>query len=190
MQRSGLRCVRTRHPCSRTVSMPRGRPGGCVVGHVAERQDASRVAFEIFTYLTPLFDTVPYIRLAGERGSGKTKMLTWLKKRCFRGHHPGASSNPALFRRLDRDSCTLLFDQAEFLSKIERISADERITIFLSGSSRSGSLVDRCSDGDGYEPESYSVFGPKVFASISAPRDSALLSRLITIPMRRSRGKD
>jgi hypothetical protein len=101
----------------------------------------------------------------------------------------GPPSEAVLFRKIDRDAPTVLFDESEsiFASRGERYEGMQAI---IRGSNRRGATVPRCLNR-GDEIHDFETFSPKAFAAIKAddwPRTQ--LSRSIVIHMQRVRADE
>jgi hypothetical protein len=101
----------------------------------------------------------------------------------------GPPSEAVLFRKIDRETPTVLFDESEsiFASRGERYEGTQAI---IRGSNRRGATVPRCLNR-GDEIHDFKTFSPKAFAAIKAddwPRTQ--LSRSIVIHMQRVRADE
>ena len=104
---------------------------------------------------------LPYLRLHGEYGSGKTRFLQVIGSICrtpiFAG---GASTVSPLFHLLDRFGGTLVLDEADFRFSDERA----QLVKILNNGNVTGFPVLRSESVNGreYRPIPYQVFGPKI----------------------------
>ena len=92
----------------------------------------------MLTYGYCLWDAVPYLYVNGTLGSGKSRVFNVLGRMAFR---PVSSSNvtgPYLFRTLDSQGGTFLYDEAEGLKESD--AADIR-SVLLAGYMRGGSAT-------------------------------------------------
>jgi len=135
--------------------------------------------YVLFTWLYDRFNELPYVRLQGGYGTGKTRFLLVVGSICrtpiFAG---GASTTAPIFHMLDRFGGTLIIDEADF-----RISDEKaQITKILNNGNLRGFPVLRAESNDGREfsPRAYQVFGPKLIAMRGEFEDRALESRFIT----------
>lgn len=142
-----------------------------------------------YVFLTWIYDTyneLPYLRIRGEFGSGKTRFLNVIGALCYKPiMASGASTVAPLFHILDEIGGTLVFDEADFRFSSE--TAD--ITKILNNGNAHGFPVLRCEKRDGkeFKPKAYKVFGPKLIASRHSYDDDALESRCITFDTNFSR---
>ncbi|HEX5923890.1 MAG TPA: hypothetical protein VFY45_08660, partial [Baekduia sp.] len=123
-------------------------------------------------------DALP-ARRVGDPDSGKTLLLELLAAIC----RAGGTLNPStavLYRRIQRDTPTLLLDEMDNYPLNDRTDA---LSMLNTGYKR-GAKVDRCtSTGD---LESFSCFCPKAFAGLDQrAMVPTLLSRSVTIRLER-----
>jgi hypothetical protein len=128
------------------------------------------------------FDELPYLRLRGDYGSGKTRGLLAIGSLCYRPiFASGASTVSPLFHTLDRFGGTLVLDEADF-----RFSdATSEITKILNNGNLKGLPVLRTMQNRDkeYNPRAFRVFGPKLIAMRGRFDDPALESRFLTEEM-------
>jgi hypothetical protein len=71
--------------------------------------------YVILTWLYDAFNELPYLRLRGDYGSGKTRALLILGSLCYKGFFAsGASTVSPIFHTLDAFRGTLILDEADF----------------------------------------------------------------------------
>lgn len=137
------------------------------------------VEYVLFTWVYDRFRELPYLRLHGEYGSGKTRFLQVVGSICrtpiFAG---GASTVSPLFHLLDRFQGTLVLDEADFRFSDERA---QLVKIMNNGNVRGFSVLRSESvNGKEYRPVPYQVYGPKIVAMRGEFDDRALESRFIS----------
>ena len=77
--------------------------------------------YVLLTWLYDAFNELPYLRLRGDYGSGKTRALLILGSLCYKGFFAsGASTVSPIFHTLDAFRGTLIFDEADFRFSDER----------------------------------------------------------------------
>jgi hypothetical protein len=138
----------------------------------------------MLTYTYPVWPAVPYLSVGGSLSSGKSRLLEVLGLLI---HNPIHSSNitaPSLFRTLHTQGGTVLFDEAERLND-RTPDAGEVRSILLAGYKRGGQATRLEKIGDGFQPTSFEVYGPKAIAGISS-MPPALASRCIRMTMFRA----
>jgi len=135
--------------------------------------------YALLTWVYDRFNELPYLRLRGDYGTGKTRFLLTLGSICYKPiFASGASSVSPLFHMLDRFGGTLIVDEADFRFSDEK--AD--LTKILNNGNVRGFPVLRSESKDGREfnPRAFQVFGPKIIAMRKHFDDPALESRFIT----------
>lgn len=135
--------------------------------------------YVLFTWMYDSFNTVPYLRLIGDAGTGKSRFLQVVGALCYRPTFvTGAATVSPIFRILDRYNGTLILDEGDYAHSDE---AADIIKILNTGYQRIQGVVLRSGDKNtGFEPEAYSVYGPKVIATRKRFSDWALESRCLT----------
>lgn len=133
----------------------------------------------MFTWIYDRFSIVPYLRVIGSFGSGKTRFLTivgnLLYKSIFFG---GSTSTAGIYRTLDFIKGSMVFDETDF--KHSDMAADI-IKVLNQGHDTNFPVVKmEPKRNGGYETKTFQVFGPKVFASRERFNDEALESRCVT----------
>ena len=124
---------------------------------------------------------LPYLRVIGDWGSGKTRFLQVVGSICFRPIFASGAITPApIFRILDMFRGTLVLDEADF----KESSAWTDMVKILNNGYRPGFPVLRADKEDGkWYPRGYQVFGPKLIATRFRFEDEALESRCLTANM-------
>lgn len=157
-----------------------------VIAHFCEleyEEQASLIACWIMgTYFHQLFPAFPRLHLHGERGSGKTKILTLITALAFNGLLRLNPTPATLFRLVHSLRPTLSLDETETLAGHDRA---ELLSI-LNGGYKRGAQVDRCL-GDNHELRSFDVYSPISLGGISG-LNSVTEDRALTIVT--VRGKD
>ena len=135
--------------------------------------------YVLFTWLYDGFNEVPYLRLKGDFGTGKTRFLQTVGALCYRpSFTSGASTVSPPFHMLDMIGGTLILDEADFRYSDEKA---EMTKILNNGNIRGmpvlRSEMNRTRE---FSPRVFSVFGPKIIAMRGDFEDQALESRFIT----------
>lgn len=142
--------------------------------------------YALLTWIFDGFNELPYLRVRGDPGSGKTRFLQVVGSICYKPiFASGASTVSPIFRILDVAQGTLVLDESDFRFTDERA---EVVKILNNGNARGfpvlrSELVGRRE----YDPRAYTVFGPKIVASRGFFEDRALESRFLTEDMGRAR---
>ena len=139
----------------------------------------------LYTWVFRAFAVSPYLMVtAPEREAGKTRvteLLSWMVRRAKPASDASAA---ALYRIIERDGPTILFDEAQHFLK--RRPEDPVRGILLAGFTRRLASVDRCV-GESSEVHTFSTFAPKVMNGRKlAGMDDMLTSRSVVIPMTRA----
>ena len=112
-----------------------------------------------------------------ERGCGKTTLLLVLNQLVRNGLMAAHATPPAVFREIDANAPTLLFDEADASFKTE-----ELIAILNTGHQRDGAYVLRAVSGIG--TNHFATWAPAAYAMIQRVPDT-LASRSIFVSLRR-----
>src|SRR5437867_2644842 len=139
--------------------------------------------YVLFSWVYDSFNELPYLRLRGDPGSGKTRFLLTVGSLCYKPiFASGASTVSPLFRILDAFRGTLIIDEGDFRLSDERA---EIVKILNNGNARGFPVLrSEVSGKKGeFNPRAYAVFGPKLVATRGFFQDRALESRCITEEM-------
>jgi hypothetical protein len=135
--------------------------------------------YVLLTWLYDAFNELPYLRLRGDYGSGKTRALLTLGSLCYKAFFAsGASTISPISHTLDAFRGTLIFDEADFRFSDEPA---EIVKILNNGNVRGlpvlRTMMNRQRE---FNPEAFQVFGPKIVATRGSYDDKALESRFLT----------
>jgi hypothetical protein len=135
--------------------------------------------YVLFSWVYDAFNELPYLRLRGDTGSGKTRFLLTAGSLCYKPiFASGASTVSPLFRILDAVRGTLIVDEGDFRFSDEKA---EIVKILNNGNGRGFPVLRSESvSGREFSPRAYSVFGPKLVATRGYFQDRALESRCLT----------
>jgi hypothetical protein len=135
------------------------------------------------------FNEVPYLRVRGDYGTGKTRFLLIVGALCNKSFFAsGASTVSPIFHTLDAFRGTLVIDEGDFRFSDEKA---EIIKILNNGNVRGVPVLrTMVSDSREYNPKAFRVFGPKLVATRGEYDDRALESRFLTEEIGRSRLRD
>ncbi len=139
-------------------------------------------SYVLFTWLYDAFEELPYLRVRGDYGSGKSRFLLAVGSLCYKPiFASGTSTVSPIFRILDAFRGTLIVDEADFRLSDEKA---EIVKILNNGNAR-GFPVLRSEAGSRreFDPRAYAVFGPKLVATRGFFEDKALESRCLTEEM-------
>jgi hypothetical protein len=138
--------------------------------------------YVLFSWVYDAFNELPYLRLRGDAGSGKTRFLLTVGSLCYKPiFASGASTVSPLFRILDSMRGTLIVDEGDFRFSDEKA---ELVKILNNGNGRGFPVLrTEAVSGKEFSPRAYSVFGPKLIATRGYFQDRALESRCLTEEM-------
>lgn len=133
----------------------------------------------MLTWVHDAFGELPYLRLRGEFGTGKTRSLLAIGSLCYKPFFASAASTVSpIFHTLDAFGGTLILDEADLPLSDARV---DLVKILNNGSVRGmpvlRTIVNRQKE---FNPQAFRVFAPKVIAMRHSFDDPALESRFIT----------
>ncbi len=133
----------------------------------------------LFTWVYDTFNELPYLRLRGDYGSGKTRFLLIVGSLCYRPiFASGASTVSPIFHILDRFGGTLIIDEADFRFSDEK---SDMVKILNNGNVRGLPVLrTEMNNKKEFNPRAFHVFGPKLAGMRKTFDDDALESRFIT----------
>jgi len=137
--------------------------------------------YVLLTWVYEFAPSIPYLRVIGDWGTGKTRFLQVAGAICFRPIFASGATTPApIFRILEQFRGTLVFDEADFKDS----AAWSEMVKLLNNGYRPGMPVLRADKENGkWYPRSYQVFGPKLISTRFPFKDEALESRCLTSEM-------
>ena len=104
--------------------------------------------YVLLTWLYDAFNELPYLRLRGDYGSGKTRALLTIGSLCYKAFFAsGASTVSPIFHTLDAFRGTLIFDEADFRFSDERA---EIVKILNNGNLVPESVSENFGEGHAY----------------------------------------
>lgn len=144
--------------------------------------ETAAVTYVLLTWVYDAFNELPYLRVRGDYGSGKTRFLLVLGALCYKAFFgSGASTVSPLFHIQDAFRGTLILDEADFRLSDEKA---EVVKILNNGNVAGMPVLRTMQNGKGeLQPRAFQVFGPKVLASRGSYEDQALESRFLTEAM-------
>ncbi|MHB8522083.1 MAG: hypothetical protein ACYDH9_15160, partial [Limisphaerales bacterium] len=143
----------------------------------------------LFSWVYDGFNELPYLRVRGDPGSGKTRFLLTVGSLCYKPiFASGASTVSPIFRILEIFRGTLIIDESDFRMSDEKA---ELVKILNNGNVKGFPVLRSEVSGKGeYNPRAYHVFGPKIVATRGSFDDRALESRFLTEEMGQQRLRD
>lgn len=142
--------------------------------------------YVLFSWVYDAFNELPYLRVRGDYGSGKSRFLLTVGSLCYKPiFASGASTISPLFRILDTFQGTLIIDEGDLRYSDEKT---EIVKILNNGNARGFPVLrSDVKDHGEFNPRAYTVFGPKLVATRGFFQDQALESRFVTEEMGHSR---
>lgn len=136
-------------------------------------------SYVLLTWVYDAFNEVPYLRVRGDYGSGKTRFLLVVGSVCYKPFFAsGASTVSPIFHTLDAFRGTLILDEADFRFSDEKA---ELVKVLNNGNVRGIPVLrTEMTLRQEFNPRAFLVFGPKVVASRGEYQDRALESRFLT----------
>lgn len=135
--------------------------------------------YVLLSWVYDAFNELPYLRLRGDYGTGKTRALIAIGSLCYKPFFAsGASTVSPIFHVLDAFGGTLVLDEADF-----RFSdATAPLSKILNNGNVAGLPVLRTMTNRHKElnPRAFRVYGPKLVAMRHSFADRALESRFLT----------
>jgi hypothetical protein len=135
--------------------------------------------YVLFSWVYDDFNELPYLRVRGDYGSGKTRFLLVVGSLCYKPvFASGASTISPIFHILGAFRGTLVIDEGDF-----RWSDDKAdiVKILNNGNVRGMPVLrTEVSRTGEFNPRPFQVFGPKIVATRGFYEDRALESRFIT----------
>ena len=141
--------------------------------------EAIAAHYVLLSWVYDAFSDVPYLRLRGDFGTGKTRALLAIGSLCYKPFFAsGASTISPIFHILDRFGGTLVLDEAD----LRFSDATAQLTKVLNNGTTKGLPVLRTMTNRNRElnPQAFKVYGPKIIAMREQFSDVALESRFLT----------
>ena len=135
--------------------------------------------YVLLTWVHDAFNELPYLRLRGDYGTGKTRGLITIGSLCYKPFFAsGASTTSPIFHTLNAFGGTLVLDEADMPfsdAKAELVKILNNGTV--KGMPVLRSVINRHKE---FNPYAFKVFGPKIIATREVFQDRALESRFLT----------
>lgn len=132
--------------------------------------------YVLLTWLYDKFNELPYLRVLGDLGSGKSRFLMSVGYLCYKPIITSAATTTSpIFRLLDEIKGTLVLDEADF----DNSDTKADITKILNTGFQRGGNVMRMGGKTMEDIKGFNTFGPKIIASRETFEDQALESRCL-----------
>lgn len=144
----------------------------------------------LHTWTFEAAETTPYISISSpEKQSGKTRLFETLELLVREPWLTGATSEAALFRKIDQDVPTLLFDEVDATFRGNK-ELENSLRGILNNGSRRGGRMSRVGTAGNFEVQNFSVYCPKAFAGIGNTLPDTVVDRSIPIELKRKTSRE
>jgi len=135
--------------------------------------------YVLLTWGYDVWNEVPYLRVRGDYGKGKSRFLLTVGSLCQKPiFASGASTVSPIFRLIDQIGGTLVVDEADFWASDERA---EIVKILNNGNARGFPVLrSEVTPSKEFSPRAFNIYGPKIVATRHRFEDAALESRCLT----------
>jgi hypothetical protein len=154
---------------------------------IAEQRTTAELigCFVMASYFLPAFTVTGFLWPNGDRGSGKTQLLTVCCELGYLGQVILAGGSYASLRDLADYGAMLAFDDAENLSDFKKTDPDKR-ALLLAGNRRGNTVpVKELTSDRVWRTRYVNTFCPRLFSATRLP-DAILASRTIIVPLIRT----
>ena len=136
----------------------------------------------LLSWVYDAFNELPYLRLRGDYGTGKSRALLVIGSVCYKAFiASGASTVSPIFHILNTFRGTLVLDEADFRFSDEKAELSK---ILNNGNVRDFPVLrTMVNQKKEFDPSAFDVYGPKIVAMRRSFEDAALESRFITEEM-------
>lgn len=131
----------------------------------------------IATYLYELFDSIGYLFLCSDSGTGKTKWASIIQSCSFNSINATNTTESAMFRIVEQSKGTLFIDDYEKIEETKKNSIDQLLKV---GYKKGGKTCRSEKVGDTFVPVFFDVYCPKVITNTEG-LDSITYSRCIPL---------
>lgn len=135
--------------------------------------------YTMLTYYYELFDSIPYLYINGQKGSGKSVIGSAMHLFCFNAKMATDISDASLFRMTSLEGGTLILDEMEQLTSRKK-GSESTMGIVLKGGYKRASNVYRADVDTALKTNRYDSYGPKVIINIFG-LDDVIKDRCIQI---------
>lgn len=134
-------------------------------------------SYILSTYLYELFDSIGYLFLCSDSGTGKTKWSNIIQYCSFNSINATNTTEAAMFRIVEQSKGTLFIDDYEKIQEDKKNSIDQLLKV---GYKRGGKTCRAEKVGDNFVPVFFDVYCPKVITNTEG-LDSITYSRCIPL---------
>ena len=123
---------------------------------------------------------------SAEPGSGKTRVLELLALLCRDPELMISATTAAIFRLLDDQPYTLLFDEVDAIFNPRAGGNSEDLRALLNAGYKRGATIARCvGDASKMKVQRFNVFAPVALAGLAGNMPTTITTRAVTVHMRR-----
>lgn len=141
----------------------------------------------MLSWVSDKINTIPYLRVLGDTGTGKSRFLDVIGRLCYRACIVSGAVTPApIYRMIKKWQGSVLIDEADFK---DSDAMHEVIKILNCGFERTRPIL-RCLKDDPDNLQFLPSFGPKILATRMTYKDKALESRCLTYIMEETDRED
>jgi hypothetical protein len=141
------------------------------------------------TWFLDAFNVAGFLWPNGEKGSGKTQLITLIAELSYLGQVILAGGSYAALRDLADNGAFLAFDDAENIANPKTTDPDKR-ALLLAGNRRGNTVPVKEPTGTrGWQTRYVNTFCPRAFTAIRLP-DPVLASRTIVVPLIRTPNRE
>ena len=140
--------------------------------------------YTMATWFLPAFTVAGFLWPNGDRGCGKTQLLSVITQMAYLGRVVLGGGSFAALRDLADYGATLAFDDAENFSDPRKTDPDKR-ALLLAGNRRGNTVALKERIVDGWQTRYVNTFSFRLFSATQMP-DPILASRTIVVPLIRS----
>jgi hypothetical protein len=138
--------------------------------------------YVLLSWVYDRFQVLPYLRVIGEPGTGKSRYLEVMRSICYKSIKvSGAISVASIFRLLEEFAGTLILEEADLPTKSDEYQS--AVKILNCGYERDNPVIRQEQTRRGYISVPYRVFSPKIIATRKRFEDRALETRMLTEKM-------
>jgi hypothetical protein len=157
------------------------------------REQAEAVALWVaHTWALEAFDYTPILAVhSAEKRSGKTRLLDVLALVVKGPWRAAGASEAVLFRKVDRDKPTLLYDEVDTVFHAKKNDGMENIRRFFNVGYERGAKIPRCvGEGTKQDIQEFDTFCPKATSGIDKVLPDTVADRSIPIELERQSRED
>jgi hypothetical protein len=155
------------------------------------RQTDAISLWVLHTWTFEAADTTPYLWISSpEKQSGKSRLLEVAEQLVRLPWKISQASTSSLFRKIEQETPTLLFDEGDAMFKGKKEFDDDLRGLLNAGHRSGGAIARTVGQGSNYKSVDFSVFCPKAIAGIGDFLPDTVVDRSIPIAMNRKASRE